>query len=220
MPHVKPEPREGSACSSGLAKPSSPTPQKAASPVGPSRAGTVSPPDPNQPGRTAHSPGAAVQEPCSHRAVRGTRARSPGNEGLSGATAPCHSCVTPQQNKGCTRSRAGSSRTRRHCSHQQRAALPSLPGAASALTQKKVWQVWHRPAAGLGTARPPPWLLPRRDQGDGGGGEHHKKKHSSSRSLSSVPSRQDTATPERSIMQPTVILLARFSASTQSCRSF
>lgn len=28
------------------------------------------------------------------------------------------------------------------------------------------------------------------------------------------------ARPETSIMQPTVILLARFSASTQSCRSF
>ena len=71
------------------------------------------------------------------------------------------------------------------------------------------------------TGDSPATTILRQDRGGNGGGEHSKKeKHSSSRRLSSGPSRQDTATPEMSIMQPTVILLARFSASTQSCRSF
>jgi len=156
-------------------------------------------------------PGVSVHGLCSRGAARGTGTRCPGNKGLSGAAAPYRSRCSQQRNEACVESRAGSR------SHQPSAVLPR---AASAPTHKQGWQAWHGPGPGLGTARPPPRLLLGWDRGGSGGAEHSKEEKHSSSGRSSRGPRQDAATPETSITPPTVILLARFSASTQSCRSF
>lgn len=135
-------------------------PSPRASPAHPCSARSASVSDPNQPGparwwNRTQPRGVRARARLS-RGHGGSRARSPGNEGGSGVTAPYCNCFNQQQNEGCARSRAGSRRRKDTVATSRE---PRSQPSPAALTQQKAWQIWGQPgrhhhcsSGGLGEA--------------------------------------------------------------------